>query len=208
MVADSVESRQTAKGEWMIKKQWKEAFLRTVQHFEIAGLLRAAAQDERLADWTAHLTRATVQTCDSLGWMSAAKGNMLHILPVPHCEYLTLDVMAFAPTSSGGWCFPVAVAELENSPDEKRIAYSLWKVLCVRSDLRIAFCYRHSFADAPALVSYLSRLVVRAMPVADRMNLKGETCVVVGSRNDSATFPYGFFKWWQLDKNTGNFNVM
>lgn len=150
MVADSVESLQTAKGEWMIKKQWKEAFLRTVQHYENAGMLRSAAQDERLADWTAYLTGAVVQTCDSLGWMSAAKGNKLHILPVPHCEYLTLDVMAFAPTSAGGWCFPVA----------------------------------------------------------DRMNLKGETCVVVGNRNDSATFPYRFFKWWQLDKNTGNFNVM
>jgi hypothetical protein len=124
------------------------------------------------------------------------------------CEYLTLDVMAFAPASACGWSFPVAVAELENSPDEKRIAYSLWKVLCVRSDLRIVFCYRRSFADAPKLVSYLGRVVVKALPVEDRMSLKGETCVVVGSRNDSATFPYGFFKWWQLDNNTGNFNVM
>ncbi len=192
----------------MIVDQWKEAFLRTVQHYENASSLRAAAIDERLADWTAYLTEIVVQTCDSLGWVSAAKGNKLHILPVPHSEYLTLDVMAFAPTSAGGWSFPVAVAELENSPDDERIAYSLWKVLCVRSDLRIVFCYRRSFADAPALVSYLGREVVKALPVADRMGLKGETYVVVGSRNDSATFPYGFFKWRQLDNNTGNFNVM
>ena len=192
----------------MTVDQWKGAFLRTVQHYEKASLLRAAALDERLADWTACLIEAVVQTCDSLGWMSAARGNKLHILPVPHSEYLTLDVMAFAPTSAGGWCFPVAVAELENSSDKVRIAYSLWKVLCVRSDLRIVFCYRHSFADAPALVSYLGQEVVKALPIEDRMSLKGETCVVVGSRNESATFPYGFFKWWQLDKNTGNFNVM
>jgi len=192
----------------MINDPWKEAFLRTVQHYENAGLLRSAAQDERLADWTAHLTGAVVQTCDSLGWVSAAKGNKLHILPVPHCEYLTLDVMAFSPTSAGGWCFPVAVAELENSPDERRIAYSLWKVLCVRSDLRIVFCYRRSFDDAPKLVSYLGRVVVAALTIEDRMSLKGETYVVVGGKNDSAAFPYGFFKWWQLDKNTGNFNVM
>jgi hypothetical protein len=192
----------------MTVDQWKGAFLRTVQHYEKASLLRAAALDERLADWTACLIEAVVQTCDSLGWMSAARGNKLHILPVPHSEYLTMDVMAFAPISVGGWCFPVAVAELENSPDEERIAYSLWKVLCVRSDLRIVFCYRRSFADAPALVSYLGQEVVKALPIEDRMSLKGETCVVVGSRNESATFPYGFFKWWQLDKNTGNFNVM
>jgi len=192
----------------MIIDQWKEAFLRTLQVYENAGLLRAAALDERLADWTAYLTEAVVHTCQSLGWMSAAKGNKLHILPVPHCEYLTLDVMAFAPTSAGGWCFPVAVAELENSANEERIAYSLWKVLCVRSDLRIVFCYRHSFADAPTLVSYLGREVVASLTIEDRMNLKGETCLVIGSRNDSATFPYYFFKWWPFDKNTGNFNVM
>jgi len=143
-----------------------------------------------------------------MGWMSAARGNKLHITPIPHSEYLTLDVMAFAPTSACGWIFLIAVAELENSPDEERIAYSLWKVLCVRSDLRIVFCYRRSFTDAPAMVSYLSREVVLALPVADRMNLKGETYIVVGSKNESATFPYGFFKWWQLDNNTGNFNVM
>jgi hypothetical protein len=210
IIKDRVESRQAAKVEWMIKNQWKEAFLRTVQHYENAGPLRAAALDERLADWTAYLTGAVVQTCYSLGWISAAKGNELHILPVPHCEYLTLDVMAFAPTptSTVGWCFPKAVAELENSPDKERIAYSLWKVLCVRSDLRIVFCYRRSFADAPALISYLGRVVVKALPFEDRLNLKGETYVVVGSRNDSATFPYGFFKWWLIDNNTGNFNVM
>ncbi len=33
----------------------------------------------------------------------------------------------------------------------------------------------------------------------------GKTLVVVGNRNDSATFPYGFFKWWSLDINTGTF---
>lgn len=192
----------------MITTKWKDAFFQLIQHFENAGLLRAAASDEQLADWTACLTGAVVQTCDSLGWVSAAKGNELHIFPIPHSEYLTLDVMAFAPTSDDGWSFPKAVAELENSPDQERIAYSLWKVLCVRSDLRIVFCYRRNFADAPALVSYLGRVVVKALPIEDRMSLKGETCLVVGSRNESATFPYGFFKWWQLDNNTGNFNVM
>ncbi len=80
----------------MTGNQWKEAFLQTVQRHENAELLRAAALDERLADWTACLTRAVVQSCDCLGWMSAARGNKLHSLPIPHNEYLTVDVMAFA----------------------------------------------------------------------------------------------------------------
>jgi len=34
------------------------------------------------------------------------------------------------------WRFPSAIMELENSPGEDQIAYSLWKVISVRADLR------------------------------------------------------------------------
>jgi len=32
-----------------------------------------------------------------------------------------------------------------------------------------------------------------------------ETLVIVGSRSEAATFPYGFFKDWMLDTNTARF---
>ncbi|MBN1235614.1 MAG: hypothetical protein JW999_06130 [Methanotrichaceae archaeon] len=191
----------------MIASQWKKAFVRTVQHHDNIHLLREAAMDEQLSDWTAYLTHAVVSSCESLGWQAAAIGHELDILPIPHSEYLKLDVMAFAPQSSA-WRFPVAVFELENSPNEDRIAYSLWKVLCVMAEMRIVFCYRRLPEQGPALVRMLNREVIRALPIERRMNLLGETLVVVGSRNDSATFPFGFFKWWRLDKNTGTFNVI
>ena len=35
--------------------------------------------------------------------------------------------------------------------------------------------------------------------------LVGETLLIVGSRAEESTFPYGFFKDWVLDKNTGHF---
>ena len=77
--------------------------MQTVQRHENAELLRAAAWDERLADWTACLTRAVVKSCDRLGWMSAARGNKLDSPPVPHSEYLTMDVMAFAHKNTGNF---------------------------------------------------------------------------------------------------------
>jgi hypothetical protein len=43
------------------------------------------------------------------------------------------------------------------------------------------------------------------MPIAERAALEGETLVVVGSRNESSTFPYGFFQAWKLNSNTGRF---
>ena len=187
-----------------VAENWQAAFWRTAQQQEYASSLREAALRGRLGDWTKTLTVVTVSTCRALGWQASAKDHHLDLLPVPHYEYLTMDVMAFA----GGerrWRFPVAVVELENSADNDRIAYSLWKVLCVRSALRIVFCYRRSADEGAALIRFLRDEVVQAMPLDDRMKLEGATVVVVGSRDDAATFPYGFFKWWYLEPNIGSF---
>ena len=37
------------------------------------------------------------------------------------------------------------------------------------------------------------------------VGLGGETLVIVGSRSETASFPYGFFKDWTLDANTARF---
>lgn len=187
---------------------WKDAFFPVVSRFEKASLLRESALQENLTDWTKYLTEAVVQTCRSIGWQAAAKGSKLETLPIQHFEYLSMDVVAFSSDPGGKWRYPIAVMELENSREDERIAYSLWKVLCVRSNLRIVFCYRRLSSQGQSLIRYLGQEVVRALPIEERVSLKGETYVVVGGKNDSATFPYGFFKWWQLDNNTGNFNVM
>jgi hypothetical protein len=190
----------------MIVNEWKNAFFQVVRQYDNASQLKQAALDERLGDWTAYLTGAVIQTCESLGWQAAAIGHELNILPIARSEYLSLDVMAFSNGQS--WRFPVAVMELENSRDDERIAYSLWKVLCVRADIRIVFCYRHLSSQGSELIKHLSELVVKALPLEDRVALDGETLVVVGGRDASSTFPFGYFKWWLLDKNTGKFNVI
>ena len=80
-------------------------------------------------------TEAVVQTCVSIGWQAEQKGSKLDTLPIQHFEYLSLDVVAFCSDPGGKWRYPFAAIELENSRDDERIAYSLWKVLCVRSEL-------------------------------------------------------------------------
>lgn len=187
--------------------QWQAAFLGAVQRYEQASALREAALKEKLVDWTRELTAVSVTACHTVGWQASAKGHRLDVLPVPRSEYLALDVMAFA----GGdrrWRFPVAIMELENSTAVDRIAYSLWKVLCVRADLRVVFCYRRTAQEGSELVRFLRDDVVQAMDVNWRSETHGDTLVVVGHRNDSATFPYGFFKWWLLDKNIGSFRLL
>ncbi len=178
--------------------------METLRRHEHAGLLRHAALDARLGEWTALLTGVVVATCRTVGWQASAKGHHLDLLPVGRGEYLAMDVMAFAE-DGGRWRFPTAVMELENSRRDDYIAYSLWKVLSVRASLRIVFCYRRNATEAPALLRFLRDDVIQSLGLLSRMRLEGQTVVVVGSRADSEMFPYGFFNWWRLEQNIGTF---
>ena len=60
-------------------------------------------------------------------------------------------------------------------------------------------------ADGSSLVRHLGKAVVGSLPIEERVTLVGTTLLVVGSRAEESTFPYGFFKDWILDKNTGRF---
>jgi hypothetical protein len=185
--------------------KWASQFYATLGHDRLAAEeLKDASVRSDLARWTAALTGLVVRSFEQLGWAAAGKGHRCTVLPVKRNEYLSQDVMAFSAAGSG-WRFPAAVCELENSPDSDLVAYSLWKVLCVRCGLRIVFCYRPDPSEGPAFVSSLGSSVVNAMPIAERASLDGETLVVVGSRSESSTFPYGFFQAWKLNSNTGRF---
>lgn len=184
---------------------WYEKFMDALQHDESSSDLREASIQAELAKWTVALTGVVCSTCAAMGWKAAAKGNRSTLLPVARQEYLALDVVAFEPAGDRRWRFPVAAIELENSSEDDMVAYSLWKVLCTRADLRIVFCYRKDVAEGISLVKHLSEQVAAAMGIQERTQIGGETTLIVGSRNESATFPYGFFKEWQFDKNLGRF---
>lgn len=184
--------------------RWTSQFFTALQEERtVADELKRASIDADLARWTARLTTAVVQSYEQLGWVAAGKGYRCQALPIGRNEYLSQDVMAFPP-SQARWRFPIAVCELENSASLNQVAYSLWKVLCVRCGLRTVFCYRPDATDGPALVAALCE-VVDGMSISERADLGGETLIVVGSRNDSQTFPYGFFQMWKLNSNTGRF---
>jgi hypothetical protein len=43
--------------------------------------------------------------------------------------------------------------------------------------------------------------------LTDRAEFGGQVLVVIGSRAEATAFPYGFFKWWRLEHNTGAFEL-
>src|SRR5205823_5448034 len=56
-----------------------------------------------------------------------------------------------------------------------------------------------------AWTAHLTAAVVSGLSMDVRRALGGETCLVVGNRGEAETFPYGYFKVWGLDPNTGRF---
>jgi hypothetical protein len=195
---------------WFLKmaesaaQRFRERFFAVVQDVDFAAPLRYAAHGANLGEWTEALTKAAVATCEAIGWKASAKGHKVQLLPIHRSEYLGLDVMAF-PKGEKRWRFPVAAMELENSRREDQIAYSLWKVLSVNAEWRAVFCYRERSEQIPALVRHLREEVVEAMALSGRVGLGGQTTLIVGTRSESETFPYGYFGWWNLDTNTGKF---
>jgi len=188
-----------------IAQRWFAAFMETVQTHRASTTLREAAERGELKHWTQALTGIVVGTFAALGWRGAARGHRSDLLPVVRSEYLALDVVAFEAAGERRWRFPISVFELENSPIDDLVAYSLWKVLCVRASLRVVFCYRQDALEGAELVRHLASEVVQSMEIQTRSAVGGETLVIVGSRSETATFPYGFFKDWTLDANTARF---
>lgn len=188
-------------------ERWQAAFMKAVRRPEHAAPLREAALKGHLGEWTKALTATAVAACGKLDWQACGKGHLAEVLPISMSEYLVLDLMAF-PEAKTRWRFPKAVMEFENSKNDDRIAYSLWKVLCVRASIRVVYCYRRNASEGTKLVQFLQDEVIGALDPQIRVKLEGRTVIVVGSRGDAETFPYGFFKWWHLDRNTGQFHLM
>lgn len=202
--------------------RWRDAFTTVLNRREVAEPLKEAALAQRLRDWTRLLTGVVVESCRNVGWVAAAKGFSLDCLPQAGQEYLGLDVTAFQSTgarevmpsrdaaeaSEVAWRFPVAVFELENSRSDSRVAYSLWKTLCVRAPLRAVFVYRPDWQSGVQLVQHLASDVVGRMPLDERSLVGGDTLIVMGSRGEGETFPHGYFKSWRLNTNTGRFDKL
>ena len=190
-----------------LTERWRSHLFRHLERPNVGKPLQAAALSGKLTAWTTELTSAVVETCAAMGWRAAAKGCPGKVLPVSRGEYLELDVVAFGD-SSVRWPFPIAIFELENSPSNDLVDYSLWKVLCVRAAARFVFAYRRDVEEGVALVSHLGQFVIGGLSIEDRTAIKGETTLIIGNRGGADTFPYGYFKAWTLDTNTGRFECV
>jgi hypothetical protein len=69
----------------------------------------------------------------------------------------------------------------------------------------MVFAYRPDTGAGVELVARLTDQVIAGLSIAERLAISGETALVVGNRGDAETFPYGYFRAWALNINTGRF---
>ena len=185
-----------------LSETWKAGFISLLRTSEQSEVLKVASLVGDLRTWTAVLTAMVIDSCGTMGWQAAAKSHRLDLLPVMRNEYLSLDVVAFHGTVKG-WQMPAAIFELENSPQDNMVAYALWKLLCVRAPLRVLFCYRKDPEEGAALVRQIQQEVIRKIPPEERIRMDGNTILCIGNRGHAGTFPFDFFRWWQVDAGSG-----
>lgn len=192
--------------------RWRTAFFQSIEAAEVADPLREAAAAGRLGRWTRHLTGAVVGSCEAMELCAAAKGHSLDLLAEARQEYLGLDVTAFLPAGAemDSWPYPLAVFELENSRSDDRIAYSLWKVACVRSVLGVVFAYRRSWDEAFELVERLAKAVPDGFAPGHAWACASDSQIILamGSRSEDEAFPWGYFKFWNFNRNIRQFEKL
>lgn len=177
-------------------EHWWDRFLQQLQVRKVAEPLKKASLAERLGERTRLTTETVVKTCHSVNREAAARGHQSNRLPESASEYRPLDAMAFPHRDSSDtrWPMPTAVLELENSPRDDLVVYSLWKGLYMRTPLRFAFAYRRDWSQTRSLMDYLASDLVFALAPPERMAISGDTAVITGSRGESETLPHGYFK--------------
>lgn len=185
---------------------WYTEFVEVIRTSAIGYPLRDASLASDLRSWTSSLTQAVVLSCQRMQWQAAGLAHPLDLLPKSGQEYLSLDVMGFEPSSSSGrWPMPVAAFELENHKTDDRVAYSLWKLLCVQTKLRVVFAFRPDWDTGRESVRSIGQDVIQSLSMQQLHDLSGDTAMIFGNRGSGSHFPDGFFKCYLLDKELKQF---
>ena len=118
-------------------------------------------------------------------------------------EYLSLDAVFIDEAEYGRiqkdsrWgpsVLPRAVVELENGYDRGKISYCLWKILCIRSPIRVLICYQSNAKEVSGLKEHLENVIWKGSLMK---GTEGDLLVIIGDDSVSESWtpdmPWGEF---------------
>jgi hypothetical protein len=96
--------------------------------------------------------------------------------------------------------FPRAAVEMENHPNEARIFYALWKILCVRVPIRVLICYQPDQIKANSLRKHLQDRIRRGRLMK---RIDGDLLILIGNesvKEESAWSDYFTVYQWRNER--------
>ena len=91
---------------------------------------------------------------------------------------------------------PSAIVELENSYDNDKIAYCLWKLACIRSPIRVLICYQKGREAISSLVRHLEKVIRQNSLLKDDTS---DTILIIGDGTKGEGYEwadyFSFYEW-------------
>jgi len=178
----------------MSGKQWVEFFVKSLKKLE------PESNTKTDAEWTEFMIKvmkAIGEKADCYVVSRASKDRKYS------GEYLNMDAMFIDNSDYTDWdsddwdppVLPSAVVELENDDRFAKITYCLWKIICIRAEIRVLICYQTNKDKVNSLRKRLEETLMsrRLMETA-----KGELFVIIGdaTKDDSSWKDYfNIFEW-------------
>lgn len=119
-------------------------------------------------------------------------------------EYLNIDGLFFdnndyndsIPEGHDPRVLPSAAIELENNYSQDKIAYCLWKLMCIRTPIRILICYQSNAENLTRLKNHLENVMLKGNLTKDN---KADVIVIIGDESVADEKPwkdyYSVFEW-------------
>jgi hypothetical protein len=141
---------------------WLSYFLRSIRLAE-SPTLDVDAERYRFYSDVMNLIATKARSYVAMRRTQQPKGGQIEFLNVDWI-FLDLSEHVFHDTHEKDLdplVLPRAVVELEHSYDRNRIAYSLWKILCIRAPVRALICRQKDRDRTEALARHLEEVVWR-----------------------------------------------
>jgi hypothetical protein len=160
----------------MRAKAWLDSFFNRLNEIEDAELDHVVSAGE----WTQLIGRLMDKIGEDLHWGVA--GRKPDREKEESEEYLGIDFMFLdrKDYDENRSVLPRAIVEHENSWNREKIEYCLWKILCVRSPLRVLICYQRDSDSVEGLRKHLEDVIWHGdLMKGDR----GDLLVIVASES-------------------------
>ncbi|MDD5691725.1 MAG: hypothetical protein PHP10_00950 [Candidatus Omnitrophica bacterium] len=175
----------------MMGNQWIESFLESL--FERKDESNLDVYNEKDSKWTKFMVENVIKK----GMEEKTNCHVVCItsndsaIKQESGEYLNIDAMFFNTSDYqkqvylkvnnkidfDPWVLPAVIVEHENAGSGKeKIAYCLWKLLCIRSQLRVLICYWDS---VDGIREFLENTIIEG-GLAE--GLIGELLIIIGDR--------------------------